>query len=194
MKSMISAEVPDLTEGTVIKVKVKIKAGKKQEAINLILTEVKNTKMPNLKKCEGKTITYSSSVSGEGVCQFTYDAKTNKATKIKVKIGDKAFSSVAWLYSSMMHEYQHVNQLLSDPKGTVGNVPMAEFGAYSWEIFHAHETGVMHNTAGLKDIGKRLKAQGWDPMTADEKKDNKTTYEKALKLIQTYIGDKTWKP
>jgi len=189
-----STEVPDLTIGTVTKVKAKITAGKKQDAIDLILAEVKASKMPNLDKCEGKTVKYDSSISGEGLCTCTYNPTTNKVTKIVVKVGDKAFSSAAWLYSSMMHEYQHVNQYLADPKKAAGNDALTEFEAYSWEIHHASETGVTKQTNKMKDLGKRMKSQGWDKMTEDEKKANKATYDKSIKIIRSAIGDKNWQP
>jgi hypothetical protein len=191
---VFSVEVPDLTVRAVEEVKKLIKAGKKQGAINRILKEVKATKMPNLDKCLGKTIKYSKKVSGEGLCSCTYDPKANKALKIWVQIGDAAFSSVAVLYSSMMHEYQHVNQYLTDPKKTAGNDAMAEFEAYSWEIFHAQETGMSQKTEEMKDLGGRLKGQGWDPMTEEEQKGNKETYDKAIEIIRKAIGDKGWQP
>jgi hypothetical protein len=190
----IPSKVPDLKAETVMEVEKKIKDGKKQEAINLILKEIKASKMPNLEKCDGKTMTYDSTIAGEGLTTCTYDPATNKALKIVVKIGDKAFSSVAWLYSSMMHEYQHVNQFLSNPKGVPANPAMSDFAAYTWEIHHAHETGVIKEPDKMKDLGKRLKMQGWDQMTKAEKKANKKTYDESIKIIREAIGDKSWKP
>jgi phage tail-like protein len=185
--------VSDLKAETVMKVEGKIKDGKKQEAINLILKEIKASKMPNLEKCDGKTMTYDSTIAAEGQTTCTYDPATNKASKIVVKIGDDAFSSVAQLYSSMMHEYQHVNQFLSNPKMTA-NLAMSDFAAYTWEIHHAYETGVIIEPDKMKELGKRLKSQGWDQMTNAEKKANKKTYDESIEIIREAIGDKSWKP
>ena len=71
---------------------------------------------------------------------------------------------------------------------------LKDFEAYSWEALHAHETGLIKLPDEMKDVGKRLKAQGWDKMTDKEKKANKETYNKAIKIIRKAIGDKRWQP
>jgi hypothetical protein len=189
-----STEVPVLTRQTVDWAKRDIEDGAKQEAIDLILSEVKSSRMPNLVKCEGKTMKYSGSVDGEGVCGFEYDPRTNRATKIWVHIGDDAFQNVSWLYSSMMHEYQHVNQIIADPRGAQENRPMAEFAAYTWEIFNAFSTGIRQDPAGMEDVATRLYEQAWSQMTGDEKRANQGIYNSAIGFVRGIIGDPSWNP
>ena len=133
-------------------------------------------------------------IKGEGLTSWKYWPRTNKVTAIWVQIGNEAFVNVAWLYSSMAHEYQHVNQALADPKTTEENEPMAEFSAYTWEAFHATETGVINDQLGMQDIGRRTKQQGWDKMTALEQEENQETYDGAIIIIQDAIGDPSWIP
>ena len=66
VKTGPSAEVPDLTEGIVVRVKAKIKAGKKQEAINLIVSEIESSKFPRLSECNPPTIQYDASEPDTG--------------------------------------------------------------------------------------------------------------------------------
>jgi len=191
-----SAEVPDLKEVTVTLAKASIKAGtakKKQKALDVILSEVQASKMPNLSKCKPPTIKYDPTETNAGLTSCTYYPTTNVAKDIKVTIGD-AFNSISFLYSTMRHEYVHVNQYLTDPKGTAGNPGMTEFVAYTWEIYHAHETGLIKEPEILKSRGQYLKTEGWDKMKWYEKILNLLTYWGAIKIIRDEIGDKTWTP
>ena len=189
-----SEEVPDISEATFTAVDTKIKATKYAEALTLLLAAVKASKMADLTnaKCAAKPVIYDSAVGGEGITDYkTWDPVKKEVNGIVIKMGDAAFTSVAWLYSSMMHEYQHLKQFITAP---VMKLHLKEFEAYSWEILHAHETGVKKDNTEMKDLGKRLKDQGWDKMDADEQTANQATYDKAIKVIQTATGENGWAP
>jgi hypothetical protein len=180
-----SSEVPDLTELTVTRVKMKIQAGKKQEAIDLILEEVKAAKFSKLDQLVGQTIKYDKDEPDIGGLYYNYDPQTNKASNIGISIGDAAFSSVAWLYSTMGHEHQHAIQMVTDPKKWDAKEPLSEFVAWSWEILHAGETGVRNIPAKMKELGEGLKSEAWDQMSTLERMLNVITYNRALSIVKT---------
>jgi hypothetical protein len=185
-----SAEVPDLTELTVVKVKAKIKAGKKQEAINLIVSEVEASKFPRLSECTSATMRYNPAEPETGDTSYLYDPNTNTASNIRITIGNAAFDSISWLHSTMSHEYKHAVQVLTDAKKWTEKDALSEFVAWSWEIFHAHETGVIKDVDKIKELGEGLKSEGWDEMSLFEKALNAITYIKALNIVKTATGGK----
>ena len=79
-----------------------------------------------------------------------------------VKMYTPAFKDVQWLVSSVMHEYQHVQQMqgsktadeLDDLTGEHSEVREVE--AYLWEIEHSDETGMAAQPWNMKDTMKRL--------------------------------------
>jgi hypothetical protein len=190
-----SLEVPDLTQDTHDKAKAAIERGEYQLAIDFILSEVQASKMPDLYKCQPPTVKYDAALTAyAGLCSCKYDPETNKAKSIWVTVGNGAFTTVAFLYSTMMHEYEHVLQWFADPKGVAGNIPMAEFDTYTWEIYHAEETGIANLPGTLKSRGKWLKSEAWDKMTPQEQEQNSITYYWALQIIRDATGDQSWEP
>jgi hypothetical protein len=190
-----SEEVPDLTQGTVDKVRLAIINGRLQDAIDLILAEVGDSKMPNLSQCQPPTMEYDPAAEGyAGRTSCAYYPEDNTVESIKVTLGKKAFDTTAYLYSTMMHEYQHVNQYLSDPRGTKEIPGMSDFIAYSWEIYHAGETGLINQPNKLTHRGSLLKTMGYDRMSPLEQEENIEVYQHAIKIIQDAIGDPSWQP
>jgi len=189
-----STEVPALTERTVSAATNLIGEGREQEAINTIVDEIGAAQMPNLAYCVPPRPTFKPDLDLDGVCSFEYDPNTNMARRIWVDIGDSAFRSVSFLYSTIMHEYQHVNQAIEDPKGTKENTPMSEFAAYSWEIIHAWQTGMRNHSDDLKEIGNLLYDLGWSKMTEEEQEANLIAYRNAVGFVRGFTGDGTWEP
>jgi len=190
-----STEVPDLTKGTVDKVRLAIVNGRFQDAIDLILAEAQATKMPNLSQCQPPTMEYYPAAgSWAGCTSCAYNPEDNTVAAIKVLLGKKAFASVAYLYSTMMHEYQHVEQRLVDPSGITDSYGMRDFMAYSWEIYHARETGLINQLDKLTHRGRLMRTMGFDKMTALEQDQNIEVYQEAIKIVQDAIGDPSWQP
>jgi hypothetical protein len=189
-----STEVPDLTKGTVDQVRSAIVNTRLQDAIDLILTEVQDSKMPNLSQCQPPTIEYDAAFPYAGCTNCAYHPEDNTVESIRVTVGKKAFATVSYLYSTMMHEYQHVNGYLTDPKSTRANSGMTEFIAYSWEIYHAQETGLINQPDKLTYRGRLMKTMGFDKMSALEQDENIEVYEHAITIIQDAIGDPSWQP
>lgn len=89
-------------------------------------------------------VTYDSEVSGEGL--------TDKDRT--VKIGDDAFSSPAWLASSVGHEIVHAEQARDGRwNDTRQGVAMNEVEAYDWELQRVDEFGL--STAERETLARR---------------------------------------
>ena len=92
----------------------------------------------------------------------------NKAEPATVEIGPDAFSSVPFLYSVVMHEYQHVlwgqsfeNQ---DREGKAQAKKMKSTGeveASAWELLHANESGIDRLPDQAAKIWKTLNTEFW---------------------------------
>jgi hypothetical protein len=85
-----------------------------------------------------------------------WDYITNRAEKTYVRIGPGAFSSVAYLYSVVMHEYRHVlqrqslaNQETESRLRAAGLKSINEVEAYALEQLNATESGI-------KDLPERV--------------------------------------
>ena len=133
---------------------------------------------------------------GEGVTNFSFteDPVTHarRATApVEVKIYDPAFADVGWLFSTMMHEYVHVQQVLAGYKATEFDkqgqqrpefIARDELESYLWEIEHALGSGIVNNPAQIQDIGKRL-TRHYNRMTPELKKEYKPRYDAAQHRI-----------
>jgi len=110
------------------------------------------------------TIEYVPSSAQDGLTEAEFD-KNNKPTSIRVSIFTPAFSSVPWLVSIVMHEYQHVRQFQqglepaefegSKQAGAVAE-EAREVEAYLWQLEHAEETALDDKISDLEEIERRL--------------------------------------
>jgi len=98
----------------------------------------------------------------------SWDFMNNKADPAKVKIGPSAFSSVSYLYSVIMHEYQHVlyqqslsNQTKSKQASGHGGMDTEEVEASAWELLHANETGLDRLPDKVAVVWSALNAEFW---------------------------------
>jgi hypothetical protein len=98
----------------------------------------------------------------------SWDYINNKADPEKVRIGPSAFSSVSYLYSVIMHEYQHVafaqslsNQQKSHAASGHGGMDTDEVEAYAWELLHASETGLNRLPDQVAVVWSNLNGEFW---------------------------------
>jgi Domain of unknown function (DUF4157) len=99
---------------------------------------------PSLRSSDGST----------SMPAWDYLSTPPKAKPATVRIGPGAFSSLPYLYSVIMHEYQHVlwqqslpNQKESNLLHSQGFATPDEVEAGAWELLHATESGI----GGLPD-------------------------------------------
>lgn len=198
-----SSTVPGLAENTVIQVEAFIKANQYQQAIDAIVSDQAKAGRINMSFLDGGAIYYNSSLAGEGQVNppgYTGTGKKQKANPSRVEIGPTAFvNGVSLLYSSMMHEYQHVLQFqvsgISPSKvpgqgSNPGLIHQQEVEAYSWEAIHSKQTGMYSKPTEMQEIWRRLHDEHWVHLSATEKKPLIDIVKKAYKVAQNAVGKK----
>jgi len=123
-----------------------IDAGKNQEALAQLVNVMKNY-CCNFGTMARGLPEYDPRLRGEG------SAERRKGGK--VKIGPDAFSSAAWLYSSLKHEMVHSAQWQDEDAARALGSKGREKESYTLEIEQAGNTGI--SEAEKKDLEERLK-------------------------------------
>ena len=97
----------------------------------------------------------------------------------RVEIGPDAFRSVSVLYTTVMHEWQHVLQFRRpEASGEAAD----ELEARLWEIENLEQTGLWHDTSYMGRIQGQLD-HWWGEMNAEEQSPYRPRYETALTTI-----------
>ena len=190
-----SAEAPGLSRNTVQSAHEAIARADLQRAIDVIVDElVRNGKIDRTKLYHGR-VKYRSGLGGEGLTtgrNFFHEARTGELTALsrRLEIGNDAFHSVPWLYSSILHEYQHAIQFETQAGlRTIGSVvpgqqtaklhdKQRDVEAYATEILHAHETGVDQYPFDVRDLWERLH-DAWSYLDTAKKQPLKDLYREA---------------
>jgi Domain of unknown function (DUF4157) len=168
-------------------------------ALSAVMTDLVETKKVNPKLY---TLKFEDSrAHGEGKTEYphyTWDPNSKRYLPdgpSAVTIFSPAFSSVQWLVSSIMHEYQHVLQQQrpltkeewenEDQGGKFEEYRQAsEVEAYLWELENLKNTGVVNQPGSIRELLERLKdhynqLKGFDPAHAAKYKER---YDAAQKL------------
>jgi hypothetical protein len=188
----LKPEVPGMSKSAETKAKPLIagSAADKQKAIDIVFAQLRangRVGVP-LKKLEGKKVHYDSSVAGEGVTSTDYDAQ-GRPKKCKVSMGDDAFDSVAWLYSSVIHELRHAEQRLAVKLSKLASQAFRETEAYTVEILRSKETGVFSDATKMEDLWTRLHDDHWLNISdAAEKKKVKGRVKRCHKIANKATG------
>jgi len=190
-----SNEVPDLSASELRRMKDFLLVNNEQGAIDSIVmsADFRSIKMPRLndERCASPPMVFSENLTvKEGEMSWRYDKDNDEANNIRAFIGVPACTSIPVLYSTLMHEYQHVCQVLDDPRSFLDERGLNEFNAYVWEIEHARETGLANPAQHdhLVDLGKRLLTEAWDMMSARQKEDNLDTFTQSLMTVESITG------
>ena len=123
----------------------------------------------------------------------TWDYINNKANPATVKIGPSAFSSVPFLYSVVMHEYQHVlwqqtlaQQQISSQAHQQGFVAPEEVEAGAWELMNAGQTGIAKMPGKVAQIWSNLNKSFWG-LDAQSQKSERPLVLRAFQKAKDYI-------
>jgi hypothetical protein len=185
-------EVPGMSRSAETKVKPLLagSAADKQKAIDTVFAQLRahgRVGVP-LKKLDGRKVHYDASVSGEGETSTDYSA-TGRPKKCKVSMGDAAFASVAWLYSSVIHELRHAEQRLAVTLSKLSSQAFRETEAYTVEILRSKESGVFSDAAKMEDLWTRLHDDHWVNITdAAEKRRVKERVKRCHKIAEKATG------
>jgi hypothetical protein len=190
-----SAAVPSLDNRTWFLADRAIRAGDFPTALTAVLDALTARGQINRSVADWTYVARSDEGEGQTIFAWIEDPVTHERrarAPVAVEIYDPAFTDVSWLFSSMMHEYVHVNQVLAglpaeefDPV-TDDQLPefeaRDEVEAYLWEIEHALGTGVITDPARLRDLGERLSSE-FDEMTPALQAQYQVRYDAAQQRI-----------
>ena len=190
--------VPGLGPTRAQEVEALIKASNYQDAIDKLVHYKYMDYEIDLKLLANQGMTYDpnlTSVDGSTLMgSWDYLSTPEKAEPAKVRIGPGAFSSVSYLYSVIMHEYQHVlwQQTLAHQKESQllhsqRFVTPDEVQASAWEILHASESGLAKMPDRIARIWKNLNESFWQldaKSQASERPLVNRAFQKAKELVK----------
>jgi len=195
-----SKDIPGLSEYTfreAEKLRKKGGAGNRRKALNLVVKDLVSYGAIDENLLKGKRMYYNAGL-GAGVYGvatprgYRKDPSTKKkvAKPTRVEIGPSAFRNLPLLYSTIMHEYQHVLQFQKPgAKGTSGQVAIQwlidrqEVEAYSWEILNSKTTGLFNKRRLMREKWQQVK-HFWNKLGPKGRKLLKPLYEKARTFMK----------
>jgi hypothetical protein len=169
-------EVPGLGPEKTAKVEELIKAKSAQEAIDLIVANagVSSGNKIDLALIEDRKFKFDPELTGDDAVTTPpgWDYLKDKARPAKVRVGPPAFSSVPYLYSAIIHEYQHVlwhqkleNQQIGEEEHEGGKKGggryTSEVEAYSYALLHAEESGLSKIPEKIAGDWRNLNEEFW---------------------------------
>jgi hypothetical protein len=190
-----SAEVPSLDEATVFLARRAIQAGSNLTALDDVLAALRRRHIIEPGWARWSYVDGQHQEDANTFFTWTDDpvAQVRRAmAPPSIELYPKAFASVGWLFSTMMHEFVHVQQVLSgepkrefDAQGTQRPefVHRLEVEAYLWEIEHAAGTGLIASPAQMGDLGGRLKAE-FTGMTPPLQRQYRVRYDAAQERVR----------
>jgi hypothetical protein len=197
-----SAAIPSLDEATWYLADHAIKSGAFPEALGIILDALVSRGIINASLANWSHVARQD--RGEGLTSFKFvedpvSHERRATAPVRVEIYDPGFADVGWLFSTMMHEYVHVLQVIAggysanqfDDKGKQRPefVAKDEVESYLWEIEHALGSGVVNNPAQMKEIGQRL-TQEFEAMTPELKAQYKPRYDAAQRRVLDVLSQR----
>lgn len=196
----VPASQPDttraLTPTRIKELETLIAGGYFQEAVSRLVGYKHFDKEINLDLLANRTMTYDPGITSDDAVTSpgSWDYLQNKAEPSRVRIGKTAFESVPYLYSVIMHEYQHVlwqqthahqqeSELLRQQNFTRPD----EIRAGAWELLHADATGIARFPERVGQIWKNLNDFFWKldaKAQAEERPLVTKAFEKAKALVK----------
>ena len=181
--SQPSSTVPGLTNGQVSQVQANLTTNP-QAAVNTIAKALADKGQVTLSYIEGNTIGYVGDRSRMRPGRYgdtSLTPGTGLPRPCRVIIGPDAVESVSTLYSTIMHEYQHVLQYRT---GRTGEEAATELEAYLWEVENLEKTGMWRRVRAMAELPGQL-THWWEELsTNDERERYRTRYEAARETIR----------
>lgn len=195
--------VPGLGPEKTTQVEELIKKKDRQAAVDLVVqnagtgmaggTSIETKLLENGKMKYDREVTWADGVTGMPSWDYIHD----KAEPCKVRIGPGAFSSAPYLYSVIIHEYQHVlwDQSLKNQEigretheegRQGGGAYSSEVEAYVYELLHLEESGLAKVPEKIAEVWGHLNDEFW---TLDQPTRNKMSpkVQRALSQAQRFV-------
>jgi outer membrane protein OmpA-like peptidoglycan-associated protein len=159
--------VPGLPDDLVIQVEDDIDSGGRQSAINLVVNELAGQGRIDTSQLDGGTMRYGASMTDEGHTTSYWDKDPlihpdARLLPFEVTVGPAAFSSVPWLYATIIHEWRHVQQFRV-PQSMADRDAATEADAYLNGIEQAWASGL--TTEDVLELWDRLDNDHWPRIT-----------------------------
>ncbi len=200
-KEDAAEKIPGLSTEIVKELTELIANKKRKEALNKLVEFLINDGQMDASLLEEGKMHYGGAAGGEGLASppgYKKDPDTGelKAKPTPVRIGWRAFKNVPLLYSTVMHEYIHVQQF-QEPvaRGTKGQrglgwlIKRQEVEAYAYELINADKTGLSTYPTLMLDAWSRLNSE-WNGLGKASKKLLNPMYESAYQSTKKVVGDK----
>ncbi|MCA9422632.1 MAG: hypothetical protein KC592_16555 [Nitrospira sp.] len=195
-------DVPGLTVAVAKEINQLIANRQRQEALNVLIEFLDQDGQIDQTLLQGGRMGYSRGVSGEGVATppgYNRDPATGerRARPTPVRIGPAAFRrGLTWLYTSVLHEYQHVQQFQQPgAKGTTGQralgwlIERQEVEAYATEILNSRTTGLYYQPRLMRITWGRLHNDHWLPLGRKSRRLLNDLYVRAHTMAQEAVGE-----
>ncbi len=184
-----SPEVPALITSTVQQVNAALRQGTaeaRQQAVNLIVDALIAAGSIEAQRLENGRVIYQPGFapSGGGYGLTSLTPGTGLPRPCRVRIGDSAVTSASILYSTIMHEYQHVNQFWEN---TPGSEAIHEIQAYLYEIEHMRQSGLSNDLTQMSFLRRQLVAY-WNRANPQNPA-LRQRYDRALQEIEDRIRE-----
>ena len=203
-RDLIDFDVPGLDAATAGRLRNLMAKRKRQQALDLLTTVLASRGEIDVALLLKGKMHYSAAVSGEGEADppgYDTDDRTGRKTArpTAVRIGRSAFKNASVLYSTVIHEYEHVLQFQSaKARGTEGQrslewlIERQEVEAYAAEIFGAKNSGLWWQPAEMRDVWCRLHHEHWVKVGPKGRVLLCDLYRRAHGMAQSAVGDR-WK-
>ncbi|MGH3869963.1 MAG: hypothetical protein ACRDSR_00360 [Pseudonocardiaceae bacterium] len=166
------AASPGLTAAVATRARTALAANRRQEAVNIIVDALVEDGTIDRALLRGGRIRYDAGLGQEGAAtipRFRLVEGRRVANPTRVRIGSTAFGrGLPWLYSSIIHEYRHVEQFQqtnSAERPLSGHndwlAARQETDAYLHEIENARTTGLFADARQMRETWRRLHEEHW---------------------------------
>jgi hypothetical protein len=196
-------ESPGLPADVAQTIRDHLAARRRQAALDALVAYLGEDGQIDTTLLRGGRMYYSTAVAGEGEASppgFTTDPDTGErvARLTRVRMGRAAFNrGLPWLYSSVIHEYKHVEQFqrthreggpLSGQGSQQWLIERQEVEAYCHEIINSRTTGMFENPRQMRETWRRLHSEHWINVGPQGKKALNDLYIQAHDIAQEAVG------
>ena len=166
------AASPGLTQAVATRARDALAANRRQEALNAVVDALVEDGSINRGLLRGGRMRYDPGLAGEGaagVPRFRLVNGQRVANPTRVRLGPSAFrGGLALLYSTVLHEYRHVEQFqrinsAADPLSGQNDwlAHRQEADAYLHEIENSRTTGMFAEPRQMREAWRRLHFEHW---------------------------------
>ena len=155
-----------------------------QAAVNTVVQGLVDRGQVNTSYLDGGRVTYVGDRSRMPRGHYGHTSLTSGTTHprpCRVIVGPDALRNVGLLYTTIMHEYQHVLQFRTSGRGAAEAVDEVE--ARLWEVEHLQDSGLWRDTQYMAVLPGQLQ-HWWNELTSAQQAPLRARYRRAQATIQ----------